>query len=48
VRNALDRARLRHASRDFDKLADADRDTLVTIVANDILASRIFEQEGRG
>jgi probable Rubsico expression protein CbbX len=48
VRNALDRARLRHASRVFDKLADADRDTLVTIVANDILASRIFEQEGRG
>jgi probable Rubsico expression protein CbbX len=44
VRNALDRARLRHASRVFEKLADADRDALVTIVADDILASRVFGQ----
>jgi hypothetical protein len=43
VRNALDRARLRHASRVFASLADADREELTTIVADDILASRVFE-----
>ena len=45
VRNALDRARLRHASRVFSRLDGADRETLTTIVADDILASRIFEEE---
>ncbi len=45
VRNALDRARLRHASRIFPGLAGADRAALTTIVADDILASRIFEPQ---
>jgi AAA lid domain-containing protein/ATPase family protein associated with various cellular activities (AAA) len=45
VRNALDRARLRHASRVFEKLAQADREALTTLVAQDILASRVFEPE---
>jgi probable Rubsico expression protein CbbX len=43
VRNALDRARLRHASRLFGHIAGADRDTLSTICADDILASRVFQ-----
>jgi probable Rubsico expression protein CbbX len=42
VRNALDRARLRHASRVFARLADADRELLSTLAAPDILASRVF------
>ena len=45
VRNALDRARLRHASRVFARLGAADREALTTIVAEDILASRVFEEE---
>ena len=44
VRNALDRARLRHASRVFARLNEADRDVLVTIAADDILASRVFRE----
>ena len=52
VRNALDRARLRHASRVFDRLGNADRALLTTLVAGDILASRVFSPspsgEGRG
>jgi len=43
VRNALDRARLRHASRLFGHIAGADRDTLSTIRAEDILASRVLQ-----
>ncbi len=43
VRNALDRSRLRHASRVFARLETADREALTTIVAEDILASRVFE-----
>ena len=43
VRNALDRARLRHASRLFGAIAGADRDTLSTISAQDILASRVLQ-----
>jgi hypothetical protein len=43
VRNALDRARLRHASRIFAKLDTADREALTTIIADDILASRVFD-----
>ncbi len=43
VRNALDRARLRHASRVFARLESADREALTTIVADDILASRVFD-----
>jgi probable Rubsico expression protein CbbX len=47
VRNALDRARLRHASRVFARLGSADREALTTIVADDILASRVFEEEDK-
>jgi probable Rubsico expression protein CbbX len=45
VRNALDRARLRHASRVFERLNEADRTVLTTLAAGDILASRVFERE---
>jgi probable Rubsico expression protein CbbX len=50
VRNALDRARLRHASRLFGRIAGADRDVLSTISAEDILASRVLQahQSGAG
>lgn len=45
VRNALDRARLRHASRVMsDADAAADDVTLTTITAPDLLASRVFAQ----
>ena len=45
VRNALDRARLRHASRLLsDVEAIADDDSLTTITAADLLASRVFAQ----
>ena len=43
VRNALDRARLRHASRVLGRLHAADRELLATLVAEDILASRVFD-----
>jgi len=43
VRNALDRARLRHASRLFGRIAGADSETLSTISAQDILASRVLQ-----
>jgi probable Rubsico expression protein CbbX len=43
VRNALDRARLRHAARLFHRLGDPiDDATLRTITAPDLLASRVF------
>jgi probable Rubsico expression protein CbbX len=42
VRNALDRARLRHASRLLAAGGDVDDDALVTITAPDLLASRVF------
>jgi probable Rubsico expression protein CbbX len=42
VRNALDRARLRHASRLLDHPEAVDDDALVTITAVDLLASRVF------
>ena len=42
VRNALDRARLRHASRLLDHPEAMDDDALVTITAADLLASRVF------
>ena len=48
VRNALDRARLRHASRLFGQIAGADRDTLSTISAQDILASRVLQAAQNG
>ena len=47
VRNALDRARLRHASRLLnDPHAVADDAALTTITAPDLLASRVFAQAG--
>jgi probable Rubsico expression protein CbbX len=47
VRNALDRARLRQANRLFGRRASPmTRDDLMTLEAEDILASRVF-QEGR-
>ena len=42
VRNALDRARLRHASRLLDASGPIGDDALMTITADDLLASRIF------
>jgi probable Rubsico expression protein CbbX len=42
VRNALDRARLRHASRLLAAPEAVDDDALVTITAADLLASRVF------
>ena len=46
VRNALDRARLRHASRLLSTDAAIGDDALMTIVADDLLASRIFSDAG--
>jgi probable Rubsico expression protein CbbX len=42
VRNALDRARLRHASRLLDHPEAVDDDALLTITAADLLGSRVF------
>lgn len=42
IRNALDRARLRHANRHFEQTGPVSRDDLVTIDAPDVLASRVF------
>jgi probable Rubsico expression protein CbbX len=42
VRNALDRIRLRHATRLFAADAALSRDQLCTLQAEDILASRVF------
>ena len=42
IRNALDRARLRQASRLFAKGATLARDELVTIEGSDLRASRVF------
>ncbi len=46
IRNALDRARLRQANRLFASQRQLTRQDLMTIEAEDILASRIFS-EGR-
>jgi probable Rubsico expression protein CbbX len=47
VRNALDRARLRQASRLFaDRHQVLSKDELSTIEASDILASRLFNPQG--
>lgn len=45
VRNALDRARLRHANRLFAKGGRLSSQELITIEAEDILASRVFNEE---
>jgi probable Rubsico expression protein CbbX len=42
IRNALDRIRLRHATRLFDADATLSREQLSTLQAEDILASRVF------
>jgi hypothetical protein len=44
VRNALDRARLRQATRLFaDRHREWSADDLCTLLAQDILASRVFQ-----
>ena len=45
VRNALDRARLRQANRLFAKGGRISKTDLMTIEAEDILASRVFSEE---
>ena len=45
VRNAIDRARLRQANRLFAKGGRILRTDLMTIEAEDILASRVFSEE---
>ena len=45
IRNAIDRARMRQASRLYERRETLDRDDLVTIEAADILASSVFEDE---
>ena len=49
IRNALDRARLRQANRLFNRMGDRlTRDDLITIEAQDIRASRVFQGEVEG
>ena len=43
IRNALDRARLRHANRLFEEAGPVDAASLSTITEGDIRASRVFE-----
>ena len=45
IRNAIERARMRQASRLYDRRDALDRGDLVTIEADDILASSIFSDE---
>jgi len=45
IRNAIDRARMRQASRLYERRATLERADLVTIEAEDILASSVFEDE---
>ena len=47
VRNALDRIRLRHATRLFDLDTAPTRDALCTLEAGDVLASRVFAANGK-
>ena len=49
IRNALDRARLRQANRLFDRMGDRlNREDLITLEAQDIRASRVFQGEVEG
>jgi hypothetical protein len=48
TRNAIDRARLRHASRLVESGKPPGRDELMTIEADDIYASSIFRENGAG
>jgi len=43
IRNAIDRARMRQASRLYDRRASLDRSDLMTIEAEDIRASSVFD-----
>ena len=45
IRNALDRARLRHANRYFEQEGPVRIDDLMTIDAVDVLGSRVFDAE---
>jgi probable Rubsico expression protein CbbX len=45
IRNAIDRARMRQASRLYDRRDELTREDLVTIEAEDILASSLFGDE---
>lgn len=45
IRNALDRSRLRHANRIFGMGGQISREDLMTIRPEDILASRVFDNE---
>jgi len=45
IRNAIDRARMRQASRLYERRATLERADLVTIEAEDILASSVFDDE---
>jgi probable Rubsico expression protein CbbX len=47
IRNALDRARLRQASRLFESGGRVTREALVTIEADDIRRSRVFAEPGK-
>ncbi|MGD9832810.1 MAG: CbbX protein [Piscinibacter sp.] len=48
IRNALDRIRLRQATRLFDSDTALARDDLITLQAQDILASRVFNTSPQG
>jgi hypothetical protein len=45
IRNAIERARMRQASRLYERRDALDRSDLVTIEADDILASSVFNDE---
>ncbi len=45
IRNAIDRSRMRQASRLYDRRAELTRAELVTIEADDIRASSVFDDE---
>jgi probable Rubsico expression protein CbbX len=45
IRNAIDRSRMRQAGRLYDNRANLTREDLVTIKAEDILASSVFSDE---
>jgi len=45
IRNAIDRARMRQAGRLYERRDDLSREDLVTIKAEDILASSVFADE---
>jgi len=44
IRNAIDRARLRQAGRLLDRRAPMSRDDLITIEAEDVLTSSVFDE----